>query len=167
MDEWLQRCYGGKVSAPRPIGKPLHGKNLAKRPGFLAVLSGMAAGELLAPEARKRVAGGKLGETKRTHRIAGKGRCAPAGRMKWKQWHDFLRPAGARDVLADGPVGAPLPAERGFPPATFFGPTGAGDWPPLFSIPLETAKNSARMSQATHRFSPCRPPAPPQWFNHD
>lgn len=28
------------------------------------------------------VAGGKLGETKRTHRIGWQGACAPAGRMK-------------------------------------------------------------------------------------
>ena len=46
---------------------------------------GMAAGELLAPEARMRVAGGKPGETRRTHRIAWKCSRAPAGRMKCRR----------------------------------------------------------------------------------
>ncbi len=42
---------------------------VAKKGGFFAVLSGKNPVAIFAPEARMKVAGGKLGETKRTHRI--------------------------------------------------------------------------------------------------
>ncbi len=49
-----------------------------------------------------KVAGGKLGETRRTHRIGGRCARAPAGRMRLAVGTFVMRPAGARVVLVDG-----------------------------------------------------------------
>ncbi len=84
---------------------------------------------LLAPEARMRVAGGKLGETKRTHRIEWKSVRAPAGRMKWSRRLASCAPLG-REMFGWMNRWVRSPCGRGFPPATFIGPAGAVDGPP-------------------------------------
>ena len=57
-------------------------------------------GDCLAPEARMKVAGGKLGESKRTHRVSWRCVRAPAGRMRLPIWTRIMRPAGARDLIS-------------------------------------------------------------------
>ncbi len=73
-----------------------------------------------------KVAGGKLGETKHTHRIGGRCAHAPAGRMSLAVGTLVMRPAGARDLLDRVTGGCASPCGRVFPPATFIGPAGAG-----------------------------------------
>ena len=73
-----------------------------------------------------KVAGGKLGETKRTHRIGWQCARAPAGRMRWAVDTFVMRPAGAPDCFDGVTGGCGSPYGRVFPPATFTGPAGAG-----------------------------------------
>jgi hypothetical protein len=84
-------------------------------------------GKFFALEARMKVAGGKPGETRRTG-SHGNVLLAPEGRMKCRQEPPscaVIRPAGARGVIGlTG--GCASPCGRGFPPATFIGPAGAG-----------------------------------------
>ena len=83
-------------------------------------------GGFFALEARMKVAGGKLGETKRTHRIGWQCARAPAGRMRWAVDTFVMRPAGAPDCFYGVTGGCGSPYGRVFPPATFTGPAGAG-----------------------------------------
>ena len=73
-----------------------------------------------------KVAGGKPGETRRTHRIGGSCARAPVGRMTKVPTANVMRPAGARDLLDRVTGGCVSPCGRVFPPATFIGPAGAG-----------------------------------------
>ena len=80
---------------------------------------------LFALEARMKVAGGKLGDTKRTHRTGGRRARALAGRMGLAVGTFIMRPAGARGFLDRVTGGCVSPCGRAFPPATFIGPVGA------------------------------------------
>lgn len=66
-------------------------------------------GDCFAPEARMKVAGGKLGETKRTHRIGGRCVRAPAGRMSNVRPPISCGPPGRGIFSSELPVGAALP----------------------------------------------------------
>ncbi len=133
---------------------------------LLAVFGGMNPVGLFALKARMKVAGGKLGETKRTHRIGGR-RCAraSAGRMKLAVGTFVMRPAGARDLFDGVTGGCGSPCGRAFPPATFIGPAGAGasgDGQLLFHRKQRGARGIVvDHAAATTSASPARATAPP------
>ena len=87
-----------------------------------------------------KVAGGKLGETKRTHRIGSPGACAPAGRKNG--WHEnpVMRPAGARGVVIGQTGGCISPAvetSHRLPSSAPLGPMVA---PPVFCYSTENSE---------------------------
>ena len=96
--------------------------------------------EFLALEARMKVAGGKPGETRRTHRIAWQCFARPSGAHEMTAGTFVMRPAGARGVI--GLTGGCASLRSRLPTGYLHWPRwGQGSHHRSSSIPPKTAKN--------------------------
>ena len=123
----FERGLTGSLSQRERAGVRENGYALAERlpdEGLPETELGLKAPLSPAPEVRLKVAGGKPGKARGTHRLARRAVCAPAGRMNPSGTSPSCAPLGRGQVgCLSG--GCASPSGRGFPPATVTGPAGA------------------------------------------